>query len=119
MEFRYLAHLSTMRSDSPVFQPGSPPRTQRRWYDMDSIEVREYDQGVSKIEQRLARQGCKLSARPLTELAALSISTKTRTCPHCAEPMFLVNLEREGHDHLRAYKCSSCKNTSHFVPLSD
>jgi hypothetical protein len=26
MEFRYLAHLSTMRSKPPVFQPGSPPR---------------------------------------------------------------------------------------------
>jgi hypothetical protein len=71
------------------------------------------------MEQRPARQGCKLSLRPLTKLAALSISTKTRTCPHCAEPMFLVNLEREGHDHLRAHKCSSCKKTSQFVPLSD
>jgi hypothetical protein len=33
--------------------------------------------------------------------------------------MFLVNLEREGHDHFRAYKCSNCKKTSQFVPLSD
>jgi hypothetical protein len=30
--------------------------------------------------------------------------------------MFLVNLEQEGH---RAYKCSNCKKTSQFVPLSD
>jgi hypothetical protein len=33
--------------------------------------------------------------------------------------MFLVNLEREGHDHLRAHKSSSCKKTSQFVPLSE
>jgi len=33
--------------------------------------------------------------------------------------MFLVNLERERHDQLRAYKCSNCKKTSQFVPLSD
>jgi len=32
--------------------------------------------------------------------------------------MFLVNLEREGHDHLRAYTCSNCKKASQFVPLS-
>jgi hypothetical protein len=56
---------------------------------------------------------------PFDGVTALSISTKTRTCPHCAEPMFLVNLEREGHDQLRAYKCSNCKRTSQFVPLSD
>ena len=74
---------------------------------------------VSKIEPRPARQGCKVHRRPLTEFTALSISTNTRTCPHCAEPMFLVNLEREGHDHLHAYKCSNCKRTSQFVPLSD
>jgi hypothetical protein len=90
----------------------------RRWPDTASIEVREYDLGVSKIEPRTARQGCSYTRAPLTEFTALSISTKTRTCPHCAEPMFLVNLERDGHDHLRAYKCSNCKNTSHFV-LSD
>jgi hypothetical protein len=56
---------------------------------------------------------------PFDGVTALSISTKIRTCPHCAEPMFLVNLEQEGHDHLRAYKCSNCKKTSQFVPLSD
>jgi hypothetical protein len=33
--------------------------------------------------------------------------------------MFLVNLEREGHDQLRAYKCSNCKKTTQFVQLSD
>jgi hypothetical protein len=33
--------------------------------------------------------------------------------------MFLVNLEREGHDQLRAYKCSNCKKTSQFVALSE
>jgi len=32
--------------------------------------------------------------------------------------MFLVNLEREGHDHLRGYTCSNCKKASQFVPLS-
>ena len=32
--------------------------------------------------------------------------------------MFLVNLERPGHDHLRAYTCSNCKKTSQFVSLS-
>src|ERR1700733_5165026 len=52
-------------------------------------------------------------------VTALSISTKTRTCPHCAEPMFLVNLEREGHHQLRAYKCLNRKTTSQFAPLSD
>src|ERR1700693_4425178 len=71
------------------------------------------------MEQRSAALGCTLSARSFDGVTALSISTKTRTCPHCAEPMFLVNLEREGHDHLRAYKCSSCKKTSQFVPLSE
>jgi hypothetical protein len=74
---------------------------------------------VSKIERRPARQGCKLLRAPIDGVGPLSISTKTRTCPHCAEPMFLVNLEREGHDHLRSYKCSNCKKTSQFVPLSD
>jgi hypothetical protein len=32
--------------------------------------------------------------------------------------MFLVNLERQGHDHLHAYTCSNCKKTAQFVPLS-
>jgi transposase-like protein len=48
----------------------------------------------------------------------LSISTDTRSCPHCAEPMFLVNVER-GRRDIPVYKCSSCKKTSEFVQLSE
>jgi hypothetical protein len=49
----------------------------------------------------------------------MTISWTTRTCPHCADPMFLVNLYREDHDLLHSYKCSSFKQTSRFVKLSD
>lgn len=49
----------------------------------------------------------------------MAISSMTRTCPHCAEPMFLVNLERDAHDQLRLYKCLNCNQTSQFARVSE
>jgi transposase-like protein len=61
-----------------------------------------------KIEQRTMASRSRLRLRLG---AAMAISSMTRTCPHCAEPMFLVNLERDEHDQLRPYKCLNCNKT--------
>jgi hypothetical protein len=74
---------------------------------------------LNKIEQRPARQRCKLSERRLTELAALSISTKNSHLLAMRRAHVPRQFGAEGHDNLRAYKCSNCKKVSHFLQLSD
>lgn len=78
----------------------------------------KYALGLSKMDQT-AGMPMEQTGFAVSGNEAMAISSTTRVCPHCSEPMFLINLEREGHDHLRSYKCSNCKKTSQFVRQSD